>query len=357
MSYQSMLIYFTSGTGNTFRVCTWAAEAARQAGVAPRIVPIEAARPEDEVPRGPDGLIGLAMPTLGFAAPWHMLRFALRLPRRQGVHAFVMPSRGAVGIGKRVLPGFEGTAGYLPALILALKGYQLRGVKGIDTPASWTVVHPAQGEGAVDAIEAKSRAQVEHFIGGMLAGGRRFGSRVVLPLALLLAPLSLAYLFWGRLIMAKLMFASERCNGCGVCARDCPVGAIRMLGDPARPYWGLTCESCMRCRNFCPTEAVEASYSLGALLYYLTAMPALATLVGTLTRAALPTRSRSEPAPWHLGLHERRWSTRSSCPSSTWRTGCSRCSTACRWRIASSPTPRRRATTLATGPGVRAPAI
>lgn len=45
----------------------------------------------------------------------------------------------------------------------------------------------------------------------------------------------------------------ENCTLCGLCARECPVGAI----DPATPNKinKETCISCMRCSSLCPTQA------------------------------------------------------------------------------------------------------
>lgn len=132
MPYQTATIYFMSGTGNSFRAATWLAEAAQEQGILAQVVPIGSGRPAEEIKEGAEHLVGLVMPTHGFTTPWQMLRFALRLPRRRGTHALVLPTRAGTKFGQVFLPGLEGTAGYLPALILALKGYrpQLAGQPG-----------------------------------------------------------------------------------------------------------------------------------------------------------------------------------------------------------------------------------
>jgi len=143
MPYQTATVYFMSGTGNSFRAATWIAETAREQGVQAQVVPISGGRPNEEIEQGESHLVGLVMPTHGFTTPWQMLRFALRLPRRKGTHAFVLPTRAGTKFGPVFLPGLEGTAGYLPALILALKGYRVRGVRALDMPSNWTALHPA----------------------------------------------------------------------------------------------------------------------------------------------------------------------------------------------------------------------
>ena len=57
-----------------------------------------------------------------------------------------------------------------------------------------------------------------------------------------------------------------------------------LAAKEARPYWTFVCESCMRCFNFCPRRAVEASYPLGALLFYLANIPLAAFLLDLLGR-------------------------------------------------------------------------
>ena len=48
--------------------------------------------------------------------------------------------------------------------------------------------------------------------------------------------------------------ADEICNGCGICARVCPVSNIEMVDK--KPVWQNCCESCLACINWCPKEAI-----------------------------------------------------------------------------------------------------
>lgn len=131
MSYKEATIYFLSGTGNSYRAASWMAEAVREKGAITRVIPINRGNPASEVKDGPEHLLGLLLPTHGFTAPWHMIRFALRLSRRAGTHAFVVATWAGTKVGPVFLPGLEGTAAYLLAAIMALKGYRIRGATGL----------------------------------------------------------------------------------------------------------------------------------------------------------------------------------------------------------------------------------
>jgi len=275
MSYGSATIHCMSGTGNSYRAATWMLNAARRGGAQACLILMGDGHATGAQLQGENGLVGLVFPTHGFTAPWPVLRLACRLPRGRGTHAFVVPTRAGTKFGPLFLPGLEGTAGYLVAFILALKGYAVRGVMGLDMPSNFMIAHPGFAEASARAIIARGEARTLAFMGAILTGRRRYAGFIALLLGLVLLPVSLAYALLGRFYMAKMMFASPRCKGCGQCAEHCPFQAIRMWGTGKRRlYWTFSCENCLRCLAWCPQRAVESGHSLAVVLYFVASIPA-----------------------------------------------------------------------------------
>ena len=54
--------------------------------------------------------------------------------------------------------------------------------------------------------------------------------------------------------MKLVRIEEAKCTGCGLCARNCPTGAIRLEGGKARV--GEACVACGLCARICPVEAV-----------------------------------------------------------------------------------------------------
>ncbi len=52
----------------------------------------------------------------------------------------------------------------------------------------------------------------------------------------------------------KPFHCTDKCNGCGLCTRNCPLGNIKI--SEHHPFWGITCAMCLRCYHICPQHAV-----------------------------------------------------------------------------------------------------
>ncbi len=287
--YQRAVFAYLSGTGNSFRAAGWMGGNARNSGVETSVVAVERFHAERDLPEGGRSLLGLLFPTHGFTAPWLVIWFALRLPRMRGWDAFVVPTRAGTRFGPVCLPGMEGTAGWLLALILALKGCRIRGVMGLDMPSNWLALHPGLGKKSVEIITGRARVKAERFFGHILDGRTLYRGFVPLILGLALLPVSAGYILVGRFFLSKLFFADNRCTGCGLCAANCPARAIRMWPRRRpRPYWTFSCESCMGCVAFCPERAVQAGHSWGVILYSIAMNGALMGLFNHVAPGMIP---------------------------------------------------------------------
>jgi len=281
MIKEIVLLYMT-GTGNSYKVAEWFAEVGTELGSARKMQQIR--KPKLQLEPDEKKLYVFILPTHGFTAPWLLIKQILQLPTGNGASALILPSRAGIRIKGVSLPGMEGTAGYLIAFLLFLKGYNIRGVMGVDMPSNWTALHWGLSKENAEFIIAAAQPKVKHFAKIVLRGQVYFDGILPLVLGLCLAPISFMYLIMAQLILSKLFFASDKCVGCSLCAKNCPKEAITMTGTlRQRPYWTYSCDSCMACMNICPYQAVEASPIFAILFYYLTMVPISTYLLGNVS--------------------------------------------------------------------------
>ncbi len=262
-SYDAIDMIVWSGTGNTRRIAERIAEAARSKGAVARVLTSVNAADESSASRR---LVGLLAPTHGFTAPWPLIKAALTVPDVRGTDVFILVTRGGTKIAGRLMAGFEGTAVYLPAAILALRGAHVRGGGAVDMPLNWTVIVPSFNAEDVEKIVARGDAQADEFSSRLLDGDTVYRGLWQLALGIVILPLSIGYMLIARLLLGKTFFADERCTSCGTCAKNCPHSAIQLRGKVQRPYWTFNCQNCMRCMSNCPTDAIEGGQ--GWLLFY-----------------------------------------------------------------------------------------
>lgn len=290
MAFQKSIIYFMSGTGNSYRAACRLDGLCRAAGMESRIVPVDAAKPHEEIEASPGSLVVLAFPTHGLMPPWSVIKFIFSLPRKRGARIFCLPTRGCFHIGPVPIPGASGLAQFLPHLVLLFKGYRPRGSVSLDMPINITSLHPGITEGGIARIRERAEHKLARHAKRLLAGKGVWLTRnnlwealwAIIPLYYI--PLyPILYLLIGRLFMGKMMFANNNCTACGLCVRSCPNSAVVLKGkDPARPFWRYNCEDCLRCLNYCPSRAVEAGTSWAGLIILIGLVPFTALLSGAL---------------------------------------------------------------------------
>jgi len=281
MSFKTARLHVMSGTGNSYLLANALADRLRDEGTE-----VEMHRAVDGVPQsafrtGKNHLVALFGPTHAFTAPLPLIRLACRLPRGQGTAAAVFLSRGGLMFGRRATPGLEGTATWLLAFILWLKGYSVRVLRAFDMPENWTTVHSSMKERKCRKIIGRAMPRLNESADVLLAGRRRYWGLIPLLLGLILLPISILYLIVGRFVLAKMYFSDHRCTGCGKCAKTCPHDGIDMYGPGRRrPYWTLRCQNCMRCMSYCPEQCIQAGYSWAVLMNYLMMIPVVMFAIG-----------------------------------------------------------------------------
>jgi len=268
-SYQNLLIYYFSGTGNALTGAKWIKTYAESERIKCSLYSIENIK-NIEIPElSGKTLIGFCYPTHGFAPSWIVLKFMFRFPKIKNADAFILNTRGAFKIYKLLIPGISGLALWLPVLILCLKKFSVKGILPLDMPINWTSFFPPVNRTAINSLVARSNRIVNDFCEKIFNAKRYYRYSIWISLLpdLSLIPVSIIYIFWGRFFLAKTLYASYHCNDCKICAINCPVQAITIKYN--RPYWSYRCESCMRCMNICPAKAIQSWVSRLFIFTYL----------------------------------------------------------------------------------------
>jgi len=271
LKYDKLIIYYFSGTGNAKNASSWIIGKAESLGMQTNLVNIDRFKSIESPELTDKTLIGFCYPTHGFNAPPLILKFIRKYPRVQKVDAFILNTRGGLKLSKIFIPGLSGIAQLLPALILRAKGFRIIGMQPMDLPSNWMLLHPGLRKKVIDSIYTRCKRITTDFATEMIHGKRNYKALLSLPIDIMLAPISLGYYLLGRFFLAKTLIATNACNLCGKCIRECPVTAIKDIkGHP--PFWTYRCESCMRCVNHCPERAIETMHGFGVAILIISSM-------------------------------------------------------------------------------------
>ena len=267
LKYHQLIIYYFSGTGNAKNAAYWIKIVADQREVTTSIINIDRFDKIETPKTTGKTLIGFCSPTHGFNLPPLMLKFILKFPKVKNADIFILNTRGGLKLSKLFLPGLSGLAQIFPALIMLLKGFRIVGMQPLDLPSNWIILHPGLKEKVINSMYERYKGIVEQFANKLLDGGKKYKALLSIPFDLAVAPIAVGYYFIGRFFLAKTLVASNDCNQCGLCVKQCPVNAIKMVEE--KPYWTYQCESCMRCINNCPQRAIETAHGFSGLMLYI----------------------------------------------------------------------------------------
>lgn len=225
------MIFYFSGTGNS----RWAAQ---QLASYTGDTVCDLARMDNLPDLQGESRIGLVFPVYAWGPPQMVMEFAQNLPRT-----------GAFTFG-------VGTCGSEAGL--ALK--KLAAVCPLDSsyslvmPNNYILAEDVESDGAVRRKLADASWQMERMAREILAGQKVYRVKEG-PMAWIKSGVVNAG--FNRLARdTKPFHADDRCNGCGLCAWNCPAHAITVT-DGRPPVWTGNCCQCLRCLHECPQQAIQ----------------------------------------------------------------------------------------------------
>lgn len=246
---EAVLFYF-SGTGNTWWVSEKLVRLLREKGVAARAFSIERLSP------GQAGALlercdtaGFGYPIYGSDLPEPMKDFIRDLPDATGRQCFVFCTQWM----------WSGDGARTGADFLRPRGFNVRWGEHFLMPNNICVaVTPflpyTNDRAKIDPVLARAFARVERFA-ARIAGRRSFRrsfNRVSFLLGCMQrVPFRKVY----RRLRDDMQVDPERCTRCGYCARLCPSGNLVFDGESFTTRGG--CVLCLRCYNFCPVSAIR----------------------------------------------------------------------------------------------------
>ncbi|MEW6380691.1 MAG: EFR1 family ferrodoxin [bacterium] len=237
---KTILFYFT-GTGNSLKL---ARDVARELG-STELWPIARF-----VQRG--GPIPVSADRIGIVCPVYAWGLPLIVPRF--IHELVV-ERCAYIFGLVTCGGFPAATLKQMDHLLKEKGLKLSAGFSVQLPGNYTPLYGAIPENRQTKLFSKAEARLKK-----IAETIREGRTARIESNSFLVNLLFSGLIYRKGIPRfpggdSEFWLNEKCNGCGICARVCPVNNIVMKGG--RPQWQHHCERCLACLQWCPEEAVE----------------------------------------------------------------------------------------------------
>ncbi len=276
-------IYYFSGSGNSLAMARGIAEK-----MDARLLSISSVMDAESITSGAD-VMGIVFPVYHKGSPLILKRFVEKLEHLEKKYIFGVGTYGdSPGLAMRHLGqlvqsrGGQLAAGFgvhmpynylTPSFVLRdfLASFTLR---EIPLARQHTLFADAQGkiENIAAFVSARNSGTFEITsdvltrLADRLGLPETLGKAVWLKVAGVDEQTELPFLE-SRQLMDRGFWVDEKCNGCGICSRICPVSNIRML--ESEPVWQRRCEQCFACLQWCPPKALQfGSNTVGRKRYH-----------------------------------------------------------------------------------------
>ena len=232
----SNIIYWFSGTGNSFTAAKLLAELIGDTA----IVPMAGGIPASEAVGGDGCKIGFVFPSYYGDLPRIVRAFVEKLNISAGTELFVVVTMGAFG---------QGSVKAMEEL-LAAKGLCLSYGVGVRMPANYILSYDPALFGAKSAGRVKSKLnkadrKIRKIAEDIAGGKQKLETNAIMAKTL----------YTNIAALDSNFSVTEKCTGCGLCVKICPVGNIKLTNG--KPDWQHHCEHCVACISWCPAAAIE----------------------------------------------------------------------------------------------------
>lgn len=237
-------IFYFSGTGNTEKVANAYKQYFQSQGndCALFTLPLK-----EQIDVKQYDLVGVGYPIHSFNAPQLVLKFAKSLPKPRkgetaGRRAFILKTSGEPVKMSRVS---------------SLKLKKILKRRGIYVTNEYQYVMPynmifRHTDHTAYVMWETAKKLIPLDCADILNGVERHEKKM--PFGNLLAWILRAE-HWGAHVIGLNYKAKKDCVGCGLCAKNCPVGNIKMKNG--KPKFGSKCTICARCSFHCPKDCIK----------------------------------------------------------------------------------------------------